>query len=202
MRNLLVLLFITLFANVSVSQICIKAFNYRPTGEYGFLLKPAYSLEIGSISPFTATDRFRINFSGTFINMKPRMDTIPIYGAIESSVYPGIYIVKKWNEVRIYMGVDYAFFNVKQFFLFGGIDVLFGGANTDIEYTIEHIIISSNTGGRGIGGLRLRLGAEYKISNKISVFSLANRQLALLFDPQGIACANDYGIGVCFKFRE
>jgi len=188
----------------SSAQLSIRAFNYRPTGDYGFALKPANSIEIGYMELYdddkTFSKRFRSNISITYIKMNPRMDSIPIFEVISSNgyiLYPGTEIIKKWNEFRLFMGLDFAFIKRKRFFVYSGIDAAVGIISCEI---INNLSVDGNINSRGIAGLRFRLGFEYKITDNIHIFATANRQIALLLGPPGSMSANDYGLGICLEF--
>lgn len=194
-----IILFILLISNIAFGQISVRLFNYRPTGEFGSVMKPLFSAEIGFQSSFDG-DRLRGGFSLTYLHMKPRMDVFPVYGVIGSTVFPGEQSFQKYNLGLLFADLDIAIVDQKKFNFFTGLGLIIGGANVDYTYNVQTAIAESYSGGGIIGGLRFRLGAEYILNDNIGIMLNANRSAFLLTDPRTLGWANDYGVGLKYSF--
>jgi hypothetical protein len=204
MRSIVKILFLILFANSAFAQISLRVYNYRPTGEFGFVMKPTFSAEIGFIRPFEDDKRLRVRASVSFLVMKPRMESFPIYGILHDGtgdhVLPGTQSFQKYNIGQLFAGFDVAFIQKEKFFAYGGLDLTIGGANVDYTDNIETFKNESYSGGGILAGFRVRLGAEYDFSDKIGMFIDAQRSIWLISDPAAFNWANDYGLGVKYNF--
>lgn len=202
MRNILLSFFVSLlWFQTSFAQLSLRVFNYRPTGEFGFVMNPTFSVEIGYMKSFENEGRLRPNFSVTVLNMKPRMKTIPTYGVINGrQVLPGELSFQKYFIYQLNAGMDIAFIQKKKFVGYAGWQIILGGADVNYTNNVETIIQVTYEGGGILGGLRFNLGAEYDFNEKISVFANANRCVFLVAEPKSLNWANDYGIGMCYTF--
>ena len=205
MRTFLKILFFILVAcNIASAQIGVRLFNYRPTGDFGFVMKPLFSGEIGFQKPFEKK-RFRTGFSLTYLQMKPRMDVFPISGVLidgnGTTVLPGEQSFQKYNLGLLFGDMDFAFVNQGKFNVFMGGGVMVGAASVEYKSKVQGVIDETYQGGGILGGLRFRLGAEYVIFNNIGISFTANRSIFLVSDPGAINWANDYGIGVLYSFN-
>lgn len=192
-----------LIIQISYAQVSVRVFNYRPTGEFGSVMKPAYSFEVGYMKPFEEDDRIRFNISGTFLIMKPRLAVFPIY-AVENGtkILPGEQSFQKFNLFKGFIGYDYAFLKRKKMIVYGGVDIILGTAQVNYTSKIETLRDEKYVGGGVLFGFRFRLGVEYELTPKMSVFASANRQYFLLFSPPGLYSANDYGLGFHYLFNQ
>lgn len=190
--------------NVSFGQISAKVFNYRPTGEFGFVMKPAYSAELGYMIPFEDRGSFRLNASITYIVMKPRMESFPIYGLLYkgggATVLAGKQSFQKYNISLLFVGFDYAMMKKNRFTFYAGTDMVMGGVDSEYTYEIETMITVSYSGGAILGGFRFRLGSEFDVNEHIGIFLNAQRQILLITEPRGLFWANDYGLGMHYSF--
>ncbi len=190
----------------SFSQISVRVFNYRPTGELGFVMKPLISAEIGYTQSFEESNsgRLRASFSGTFLKMTPRQSIFPISGVLTSgngtTVLPGEESFQKYNMVQLFGGIDFAFMKKKKFYLYAGSDIIVGAASIEYRSSVKTVIDESYSGGGYLGGFRFRLGTEYCINDHIGIFFNANRSFYLVSEPAGIFSANDYGLGIRYEF--
>ena len=205
--RIIILFFINflLFFGVKTSfgQVSVRIFDYRPTGELGFVMKPLLSVEAGFMQEFDK--RIRSSFSITFLKMKPRMESFPVYGVLTdgngTTVLPGEQSFKKYSLFQLFCGFDFAFIKTKKLFIYMGADIIVGAANVDYIYKIETYKDESYSGGGILGGFRFRLGAEYAINEKLGLIINANRNLYLVAEPAAIFLANDYGIGMRYSFN-
>ncbi|MDO9185029.1 MAG: hypothetical protein Q7W13_03385 [Bacteroidia bacterium] len=177
----------------------IRGFNYRPTGEFGSVMKPLFSAEIGYQQPFEG-DRVRGGFLFTFLQMKPRMDVFPVYGIVGTTVLPGEQSFQKYNLGLLLCDLDFAFVNKEKYTIYTGLGLIMGGANVEYEYNIQTAVYESYSGGGILAGFRFRLGAEYIINDYIALNLNANRNVFLVTEPRALAWANDYGIGMRYSF--
>jgi hypothetical protein len=194
-----------LISQTSTAQLSVKVFNYRPTGDFGFVFKPTFSAEVGYMGLFEDGNRWRSQASVTFIVLKPRLETIPTSGLLSDGtgkhVLPGAMSYKKYNLAQAFVGVDYAFVCKQNFFVFAGLDLTAGG--TFVEYTddVETLKTESYTGGGILAGFRFRLGAEYTLSDEISLLIHIQRCGWIVTDPASLNAANDYGLGIKYNFQ-
>ncbi|HEU4716666.1 MAG TPA: hypothetical protein VFU15_02490 [Bacteroidia bacterium] len=194
-----------LLCRVSRAQIGLRVFNYRPTGELGFVMKPLFSAELSCIAPFE-DGRWRTQFSLTYLRLKPRMDTFPVYGVVSSgstgtTVYPGTQSFQKYSIVQLSGGGDFAFIDKDPFYVFAGADIVVGGASVEYTSQVQTIKDESYSGGGILAGFRFRLGAEYDVNDQVGIIASANRNYLFISEPAGLYGANDYGIGLRYSFH-
>jgi hypothetical protein len=203
-KKTLLLVFV---AQLGWSQFIVRAVNYRPTGEFGFVMKALTTIEIGNQQRFSKrpTKRGRMVASILYLNMKPRLEVFPIAGFASdgrgSRVIPGIQSFEKYRLLQFIFGYDYAFVHKEKFNFYVGADLVAGLAS--VNYTVIYPTWKNETyqGGGGLGGFRLRLGLDYKLTETIGVFVSANRGGFLITEPAGFFAANDYGLGMCYSFN-
>lgn len=207
MKNLIRLSLLLLLSTPAFSQkeAFLRFYNYRPTGEFGAVMKPAYSAEIGYGSSFDEDTRFRYHASLTYLIMKPRLDSFPIYGILHDGtgdhVLPGNQSFQKYNIGQLFGGFDIAFIKQDPFYAYAGFDITIGAATVEYTDYVATVKDESYTGGGILGGVRFRIGAQYDINENIAVSVNANRGGWLLSDPAAINWANDYGVSITYKFE-
>ena len=199
--------FLFFASHLAYGQIGVRVFNYRPTGEFGFAMKPLVSLEIGYQPRFSkrSTKRWRTGFSLLYLNMKPRLEVFPVYGVRYdgngTTVLPGYQSFQKYAIFQLTGGSDFAFIHKDKYNVYAGADLVIGAAN--VEYT--NVIIGwkdeSYQGGGILAGFRFRLGVDYNITDHIGVFVNANRQGFLVTEPGALNGANDFGLGMRYSFN-
>lgn len=203
MRTLLKTGLLLLISTCSFGQISLKAYHYRPTGEFGFVMKPTFSAEIGYMGSFE-DNRIRGNASVSFLVMKPRMESFPIYGVLHDGsgehILPGSQSFQKYNIAQLFVGFDLAVIKKEKFFMYGGLDITIGAASVEYTEHIETFLDGGYSGGGVLGGFRFRLGSEYDFNDNIGMFVTAERSVWLLTDPAAINWANNYGLGVKYNF--
>lgn len=190
---------------LATAQLSIKVFNYRPTGDLGFAFKPTFSAEAGYMGFFEDGSRWRSQFSGTFIMLKPRLETIPTSGVLSDGtgthILPGAMTYKKYNLAQLFCGFDYAFISKDDFSVFGGVDLTIGGTMVEYQDDVQTFKNESYSGGGILGGFRFRLGAEYILTDEITLLIHAQRSAWIVTDPATTAAANDYGVGIRYNFQ-
>ncbi len=202
-RSITACFFLILF-HTSFAQLSLGVFNYRPTGDFGFVFKPTFSAELGYISSFDDGERFRTRLTATFIILRQRLETIPTAGVLKDNgirILPGELSFQKYNLGLVFGGFDYAIIHKSPFYFYAGMDIVVGG--TAVEYTnnIETLITEIYSGGGFLLGVRFRLGSEYKVSEKISLLVHAQRAGWIVTDPKSLNASNDYGIGLKYNFE-
>ncbi len=185
------------------SQIGLQLFNFRPTGDFGMAMKPAWSAEVGFYPRFEDDRRIRVNFSATFIKMKPRMDEFPIY-AVDGydHLIPGKESFQKYNLGEIMAGMDLAIVKQKKFNFFIALDIVIGAVAVNYTDEVQGLENGSYSGGGYLGGLRPRLGCEYFVADRLCIFANAGRQMLIIAEPRANSAANQYGLGVKFYFTK
>lgn len=202
-----VAIFLLLATNLSYGQISLRVFNYRPTGEFGAVMKPLVSVEIGYQGRFSqrTTKRMRTGISLLYLNMKPRLEVFPVYGIREdgsgTTVLPGYQSFQKYALFQLIGGIDYAFIHKEKLNVYAGVDLVIGTASVEYTNLIIGLIDEGYQGGGILSGFRFRLGVDYEITDDIDVFVNANRQGFLLNEPRALNGANDYGLGMRYTFN-
>jgi hypothetical protein len=194
-------LFLLFGFHAASAQISLQVFNYRPTGIFGFVMKPLVSAELGYQGKFE-DGRFRSNFSVTYLHMKTRQDTFPESGVLIDNgthITPGYESYSKYNILQVASGADFAFIKKDKWAVFAGADLLVGFANVDY-HNVDIMVDETYSGGGLLAGFRGRLGAEYTISDHISVYFAATRSYFLITEPAGLFSANTYGFGTSYDF--
>lgn len=198
------ILLVLLSCQTSHAQIFLRAYNYRPTGEYGFVFKPGFSAEIGYMPEFEDDSWVRVCFSATYKIMKPRMDVFPVYAVMHSNttlVLPGEQKFTKYNELQLFGGIDVAVVKKEKLFFYIGTDIIIGAASVDYTAKYETYKDESYSGGGYIVGGRFRLGMQYDVTENIGIIAHANRLGFLVSEPASINWCNDYGIGIRYQFN-
>lgn len=190
-----------LFTQISKAQLYVRAYNFRPTGDYGYVFKPGFSAEIGYMPEFES--RVRFTFSGSYMMMKPRQTAIPIY-AVQSGngtvILPGEQSFKKYNILQITGGIDVAIVKREKFFAYVGTDIIVGAGAVDYQENVPTFKTEGYSGGGYLGGGRFRLGLQYDVTYNIGIIAHANRSVFLISEPATINWLNDYGIGIRYQF--
>lgn len=184
------------------AQLFLRAYHYRPTGDYGYVFKPGFSAEIGYMPEFEDS-HVRVCFSATYRIMKPRMDVFPVYAVQHGNgtfVLPGEQSFKKYNELQIFGGIDVAVVKREKLFVYLGTDILIGAASVDYTDKYETYKDESYSGGGYLAGARFRLGMQYDVTDNIGIIAHVNRLGFLISEPASINWNNDYGIGVRYQF--
>jgi hypothetical protein len=208
MKTIITTCIFTLFlCAISFGQISLKAFNYRPTGEFGMTMKPLISVEIGWQDRFSrrSTKRWRYGFSLQYLNMKPRMEVFPVYAVGDNGngfqVFPGHQSFQRYAILQLMGGGDFAFIHKEKLNVYAGASLIVGAASIDYTDIIEGWKNESYSGGGILGGGRVRLGAEYAFTDNFALFFDMNRNGFLVAEPLAFLTANDYGLGARYSFE-
>ncbi len=194
-----------LFAVASSAQVGVRAFHFRPTGEFGFVMKPITSLELSLMQRFSrrTTKKWRTGFTLTYFNFKPRLEVFPIVGVLMdgngTTIIPGVQYFEKYKIFQLCGGMDYAFVHKPKLNVFAGADLVAGSAVVDYASIQPTIKNETYSGGGILVGARGRLGAEYNITKAFSVYASIQRQIGLVSEPRSFIGGNDYGIGVRYS---
>lgn len=131
------------------------------------------------------------------------MSQFPIYGVQDgngTTFLPGTESFQKYNVYQLFAGMDVAMIKRKKFFLYGGVDLLLGGANVEYTDKVPTLIDEGYSGGGYLVGGRLRLGAQYDVTDQIGIIAHVDRVGYLIFEPAAFNFANNYGIGIRYQF--
>jgi len=201
MKNFLVI--ITLIAAIPCyGQIGIKLFQFRPIGDLGAAMKKSYSGELMYIGDFE-NGNLRLRAGVSFIILKPRLDTFPVYTLKQDgngiTAYPGYEVYHKYNMYLFHMGFDYKIITLGNFSFYPGLDFIVGGVDMDYNLSYETLSGENFSGGEILGGIRLRLGADYSISEKTGLFMEISRSMYKIAEQGGFS-HHEIGIGFRYKF--
>jgi hypothetical protein len=202
-KGVLLILFVTLAGLPAMAQIGIKLMQFRPTGDLGYVVERKWTPEFQYIQDFE--DRTRMRASFLYMNLQPRLDTFPTTGLISDSqgfrVLPGWQTFSKINMYLITGGLDYAVVELFDYdlALYPGLDIIFGGIGMEYETYTPDISSGSFSGGFAIGGLRLRLGAEYAFNDHFGA-NLEWSTATYYQEEGGRYTFNDLGLGVRYQF--
>ncbi len=194
-------------AHLCWGQIIVRVLNYRPTGEFGFVMKAMNAIEVGAQQPFSKrlTKRWRGNMSLLYLNMKPRLEIFPVVGFTVDSkgrrVIPGLQTFNKYRILQFIIGYDYAIIHKEKFNFYAGADMVAGRTNVDYILVYPTWKNEMYEGGDILAGLRLRLGIDYNITQALGIFINANREGFFIAQSSGIFGANDYGLGMRYSFN-
>ncbi|MES2515313.1 MAG: hypothetical protein V4580_14265 [Bacteroidota bacterium] len=183
------------------SQIFVRAYHYRPTGDFGSVFKPGFSAEIGYMPKFE--ERLRVCVSATYMVMKPRRDAFPIVGIQQGTktvILPGEDRFDKYNLLHLFAGIDVAIIKRKKFFAYLGTDLTVGVGSVDSRTEVKTLISEGYSGGGGIAGFRGRIGLQYNLTDHIGLIAHVNRTGYILTEPRTVNWFNDYGMGVRYHF--
>lgn len=183
------------------SQYGINFYNFRPTGDLGFVMKPTVSLELSYGQNFEdEEDRFRLGISITYLHLTPRMDVFPVYAYLSDGtgvhIVPGTESYQKFNMAFFAFGPEFALLYKEKYDVFLGIDAIGGATSEKYESDYTGVKSSSYDGGSAFVGLRFKVGAEYFISDKLHPFIKAQRSFVIAIDPNAAYSFNTYNIGV------
>jgi hypothetical protein len=205
MRNFLKTIIFVLLAQFSFAQLAVRVYHYRPTGMYGYVMKPTFSAEIGYMNSFEKDKRLRTCASASFLIMRPRLKSFPTYtvmsGGNGTRILPGEQTFKAYNILQVFGGADLAFIKKEPFYAYVGLDVTLGLATVNYTDDVETLKEETYFGGGVLGGFRGRLGVEYDFTDKLSMYVSAQRGMWLLLEPTALNSANDYGVGVKLQFN-
>jgi len=200
-RKLLVAALLAFIAIDSSAQIGFKLIQFRPVGELGMVMSKKITGELMYLQEFDEKTRMRFGLS--FTSLKPRLDTFPVYAYKDDgqlSVLPGYEVYHKYNMIILFGGMDYAFIDEENLFVYAGLDILIGGVDQQYDRAYETYVDESFSGGSKLAGGRLRIGGEYMFNENIGAFLELSRAMYYVEDSQWLS-NNDIGIGVHYVFE-
>lgn len=204
MKKIYTLLFAVQIALASQAQIGLRVYNYRPTGDFGYVMKPLTSAELSFTQAFDKK-RVRPTFGISVLNFKPRMEIFPTYGLLtvggNTTVLPGEQKFNKYLMVQLNGGIDVAVVKKEKFFAFLGAGISIGAIAVEYESRVQDIKDESYSGGGYFGGFKFRVGVEYKFNKHFSANISANRNVFLVSEPAALLWANDYGLGIIYTIK-
>ena len=180
-------------------QIGIKAVQFRPTNDFGFVMKKAYGPELLWMTEFEGSVRMR--WSASFASFKPRMENIETVAFVNDggteSILPTYYNIRKMWNLTLGMGLDYSPEIMEDWFVrpFAGIDLNVGAHHREgfTNTGISSIDESTSTSLLGIAG---RIGATVPFE-RAGLFVEMTRNYQFYVSVSG-ASYNTVGIGVYF----
>lgn len=198
-------LFIGLFVNVNLqAQYSVKVVHFRPTGEFGAVMKRSIALELSYTDNFD-DGHWRTRLGIMYIHNKPRMDTFPVFATVSGGsagfqVLPGYQVFNRFDMIHITGGVDYRINTIGKLSPYIGTDILIGGTIMNEHTYYETYLDDYVSGSDFIGGFRFRAGAEYFIADRICLFGEVNRGVYLVTD-RGFFSHYDLGLGVRYQLK-
>jgi hypothetical protein len=184
------------------SQIYVKALQWCPTGELGFLFDKSLGVEIGGKDDFDR-EHFRFRGSVDFLRQKPRMNAIPInayyYSNGQMQFYPAVEVIKKYDIVQFNIGFDFTPIPKKKLKPYLGIDLSVSAIISNVESTGGPVQSHENAS-TGAFSIKGRFGLEYNINNTMSIFAEGQRQYGQIVETMWYS-ASDFGIGINYSFN-
>ena len=176
--------------------------GYSPTGDLGAIMKKTIGLELGQMGDHL-DEEFRWRYGIGCMTMKPRLDTF--YKAAKNSsstgatFTPGYERYEKFFNVYAFGGYDYIRENDKKYKVYPGFDIL-GGV---YSYTLQKKFYNSidNAKNKDIyGGIRLRIGFLYEVTEKLNLHLELGRTYNYLYSPQYFWSGNEIGINIQYYY--
>ena len=190
-------------------ELYLKSQYFSQRGQYGYFYKPGVSVELGLIENFEPEKKFRRVYCLNYKSYSPREEYMPGNITIDYNRLNVQYVkLSKSKEYHFMAGVDLAAVKKEKFILYAGIDVdCFYASFKSGNYTEDKIFISEfvNTGFGS--GIRLRLGSQYYINERLSLFANYQKLLSVIIistetdDVNFLVNSNEFGLGVTYKLN-
>lgn len=201
------MLFLLLCTEAASGQIALKAFQFRPIGEMGFILKPVLSAELNWVNRFDRDERWRTTFGITYMSLTPRLDSFPAVVLLfenRTRILPGVTTYSNYDFLLGFVGFDYKIFGKDQWNFFTGADLIIGSRSVHFKRVIP-TFVQEDSGDSGlVSGLRFRAGVEYLASDPISVFLSGSFHQFAFYTDEGLSAlprGYDIGIGIHYSFN-
>lgn len=208
MKNYIIISILSLFmSHLSIGQ-SIRFLNYRPTGDFGVLMKPLNTIELSSQRRFSKreTKNKRYGVSLLYLNMKPRADSFPTtklaYDVQGRKYTPTTHYFQKYAIFQLALGGDYAFIHKERVNVYAGLDVVAGVARIALTERYDNGKYEDYNDDGVTLGYRLRLGIDYSLTDVVAVFVSASRSGFVVDPPKAKLGANDIGLGLRFTFQK
>jgi hypothetical protein len=138
-----------------------------------------------------------------FLKQKPRMSAFPInayyYSNGQLSFYPAVEIIKKYNITQFSIGLDFTPTPKKKLKPLIGLDISVSAISTNIE-SYGGPVQSHENSSTAAFAIKGRLGLEYDINKRASIFFEAQRQYGQIVESMWYS-ANDIGFGINYSFN-
>lgn len=199
----IIILFISIlhFSTCGFSQIYGKVMQFRPTGEFGFVMKKTISAELGSMDEFE--DAFRFRYHVNFTYLQPRLATfnLPAYISEQTltTFYPATQKFKTMINVAFGVGWDFSPDAIDHWKLrpYIGLDIVPGFHLRYTEYS-SIILKEKEFNVSPFLGFKGRTGLQYSFKN-LDVFIELERTYALIL-KYAFMNYNNIGIGISRPF--
>jgi len=201
-RIIFIYLSLFLISLEAKSQFYVKAIQWRPTGELGFLFDKSMGFELGGRNDFDEK-HFRSRGSVAILKQKPRMTAFPInayyYSNGQLLFYPAVEMIKKYNITQFSIGLDYTPTPNKKLKPLIGLDISVSAVSRSVE-SFGGPVQSHENSSTAAFAIKGRLGLEYDINNRSSLFVEAQRQYGQIVETMWYS-ANDIGFGINYSFN-
>ncbi len=198
MKKLVILVFL-IISFTGYGQIAVKVLQFRPSGDFGALMKKTFTGEIMFMSKFKP--HFRMRAGLTFVPLKTRLDTIHFVTVRDGNyLIPSYYTYKKYNMLNIFIGFDYSFIDNEHFAPYIGMDIIFGTVAVDYSKSIPTLEQEDAQINYVLAGIRPRIGFEYTFYEHYGIFLEVSRGMYLITE-NGFYANNDIGLGIHYTFR-
>jgi hypothetical protein len=180
MRQFLIFWLFIAFSNVSCfGQWGSHIAQMRPLGELGMIFERQIGFGITYQNAFDDGRRAGVDFS--FFKMRPRMDEFPIVGTVTSGnstfVSLGTQSFQRYNLFFFDAYYDWAILERDKFQFYAGGGINIGAASVEYESDSPTISSESYSGGGSIGGLFLRLGYDYYLTDQFTLALSGSRRI-------------------------
>jgi hypothetical protein len=205
----LLALFILLSLKSFSGELYLKSQYFTQRGDYGYFYKPGVSVELGLIENFEPEKKTRRVYSLNYKNYSPRQAFIPGNVTNEfNRIHVEYTKLSNIRELHLLVGVDRALIKNDKFILYAGIDAdVFYTSFKSGNYTEDKLLIHEFVN-KGYGtSVRFRLGGQYYINERISVFANYQNLLSLMLismetdDVNFLVNSNEFGLGVAYKLN-
>jgi hypothetical protein len=160
--------FIALFS--SQAQVGLHVAQMRPLGEMGMIFEKQIGFGFTYNGEFD--DKWRTGLELTHFKLRQRLDPIPIVGLViagsSTFVSLGTQRFTQYNIIYLDGFFDRALIEKEKFELYVGGGITAGAASVSYESSTPRIADVTYGGGGFLGGLFLRAGYDYHLTNKLT----------------------------------
>jgi hypothetical protein len=198
MRKLIIVL-LFIISSESYGQIAAKVIQFRPSGDFGALMKRTFTGEIMYMTQFDPYLRVRAGLG--FVPLQTRVDTLK-YVTVRDGNYliPSYITYRKYNMFVGFFGLDVSVLDNEHFNPYLGFDILAGTVVVDYDKRIPTLLEESAAVSYMLVGFRPRIGFEYTFYEHYGIFLEVSRGMYLITE-QGLYANNDIGLGFHYTFN-